>query len=231
MARPTPLQALGIGIAVVVVFGYPMLVGEALQRWEPRTIALAALALTAVTTAGRMAFARLSFLGFLIQYAAGIVLLLAVAVSNDRLGLLLVPALVNLYLALGTGWTLTTDQSLVERVATWIQPHIPDFTRPYCRKVTLLWTLFFAANVAGIAALALAGSEDWWRLYTAQLYFGVIVIFTAIEFVVRKIFFRNYGSGRVDRAFAAIFPAQNTAQGRRSAAYLQKMRDLGLKTD
>jgi len=231
VARPTPSQALAVGIVLLVIVGYPTLVGEALQRWEPRSIAWAALVFMGATTAVRALFSRPSLKGFVIQYGAGIALLLAVMASNDRLGLLLVPALVNLYLALGTGWTLTTDQSLVERVASFIQPHIPDFTRSYCRKVTRLWVLFFAANVVGMAALAFSGAEEPWRVYTSRVYFLVIAGFTALEFLVRKIFFRNYGSGVVDRVFASLFPAQNTEQGRRSEAYLQKMRDLGLKTD
>ena len=231
MARPTPSQALAVGIAVLIVVGYPMLIGDALRHFEPRSIAWAALAFTAATTAVRALFARPSLLGFAIQYGAGIALMALVVATNDRLGLLLVPALVNLYLALGTGWTLTTDQSLVERVAAFIQPHIPDFTRPYCRKVTALWALFFGANVVGIAALAFADAEPLWRLYTSRLYFLVITVLTVVEFVVRKIHFRNYSNHIVDRMFAALFPAKNTAQGRQSEAYLQKMRDLGLKTD
>lgn len=231
MARPTPSQALAIGIGLLVVVGYPMGVGDALQRFEPRAIAWAALAFMAATTAVRALFARPSFKGFLIQYAAGIALLFGVIATNDRLGLLLVPALVNLYLALGTGWTLSTDQSLVERVATVIQPHIPDFTRSYCRKVTALWAAFFGLNVVGIAVLAFSGEEAPWRLYTSRLYFLLITGLTVLEFLVRKIHFRNYSHSPIDRVFSTLFPAKNTAQGRQSEAYLQKMRDLGLKTD
>ena len=231
MARPTPSQMLAIGIAVFIVVGYPMVVADALESYAPRTIAWAALAFMAATTALRALFARPTLKGFLIQYGAGIALLGLVLVTNDRLGLLLVPALVNLYLALGTGWTLTTEHSLVERVATVIQPHLPDFTRPYCRKVTALWTGFFALNALGIAALAFSGNEPLWRLYTSRLYFLVITGLTGIEFLVRKVHFRNYSKGPVDRVFASLFPAQNTALGRQSQAYLQKMRDLGLKTD
>lgn len=229
--RPTRRQIAMGAMALVGIVGTPILAAAGLERWEPRTLGWLGLAIGAVTIGLRSLWGRPSAATLAIQYGPGIALLAAVVVSNDRLGLLLLPALVNLYLAVGTGWTLTTERSLVERVGAFIQPHMPEFTRSYCHKVTVLWTLFFAANVLGIAWLALAREQSEWLLYSSRLYFVVVALLTAFEFCFRKIYFRHYSSGPMDKVFAAFFPAENTERGRRSAAYLQKMRDLGLKTD
>jgi uncharacterized membrane protein len=117
-------------------------------------------------------------------------------------------------------------------MATVIQPYLPPFTHDYCMRVTALWTLFFAVNAVVIAALAVVSPEHGWPLYTSRIYFALVAGITTVEFVVRKLWFRHYGRrSPVDRLLATLFPAENTARGRRSIAYLDEMRRLGLKTD
>ena len=49
---------------------------------------------------------------------------------------------------------------------------------------------------------------------------------SALEFFVRKTWFRYYfHGGAFDRFWAKLFPAENTEQGRRSAAYIQRYRE------
>lgn len=216
---------------MLVVFGYPLLAEAALARAEPRGFAFGMLVLTCLGLSLRRVVEGRSWASLLTQAAPGLALLGTAALRNEAVALLLVPALVNAYAAFGFGWTLRGERSLVEIVASRMQPHLPDFVRPYCRRVTLLWTLFFAANALGIAALAAFSPEDGWPRYTARLYPVVVTALSLVEFLVRKLHFRNYSGGPLDRAFAALFPAENTAQGRRTAAYLDRMRELGIKTD
>jgi hypothetical protein len=49
-------------------------------------------------------------------------------------------------------------------------------------------------------------------------------VLQAAEFFVRKLWFRNYTSRPLDRLLSRLFPAENTAPGRRSLAYIQEMR-------
>lgn len=229
--RPGIADVLTVAVALFFVIGYPLLAATMLDRFEPRVMGWVGIALAGVSACARIFMLRPTLRAFVAQYGAGFVLLGYVVLTNDRLGLLLVPALMNFYLALGTGWTLTTEQSLVERVATNIQPRLPDFVRGYCRKVTGLWAAFFTLNALAIAWLACFGAESHWLLYTSKIYFATVVGLTACDFLVRKIYFRNYSNGPIDRVFASLFPAANTVQGRRSSAYLKKMRDLGFKSD
>jgi uncharacterized membrane protein len=227
--RPTPAEGLALAFAGAAVFLYPALAAQALQRWQPRGVAGVALAVLLGGLCWRRAADRDR--GLAPSWAPSLALIALALATNQELPLLLFPALVNLQLAVAFGRTLARGPSMVERAATFLQPYLPDFTRPYCRRVTALWTLFFAGSALAIAWLALASPERWWPLYTTRIYFAILVAFSAAEFLVRKILFRNYGGGPIDRVFKALFPAHATERGRRSEAYLNEMRRLGLKTD
>ena len=46
-----------------------------------------------------------------------------------------------------------------------------------------------------------------------------------VEYVVRKVHFRYYHGGPLDGLFEALFPAENTPQGRRSAESIRRARE------
>ncbi len=112
-----------------------------------------------------------------------------------------------------------------------IEPRLPEFTRPYCRKSTVIWALFFLANAAAMTWLAWFGPAAAWVSYTTRSYFVAMAVLGAVEFLVRKLYFRHYEGGPIDGVFAALFPAENTAMGRRSAAYIAAERAAGLRAD
>jgi hypothetical protein len=85
---------------------------------------------------------------------------------------------------------------------------------------------FFALCTALIAALALAGPATAWRAVTGWGIYAAMLLVSAIEFFVRKTWFRYYfHGGAFDRFWARLFPAENTEQGRQSAAYIQRYRE------
>ena len=49
-------------------------------------------------------------------------------------------------------------------------------------------------------------------------------VLSAIEYAVRKAWFRYYGGGALDAVWAALLPAENTERGRRSLAYIREAR-------
>lgn len=229
--RLAPGARLAICLFAGAMLLYPALAGAALLRWQPRPVACGVLAIALGTLILRRALEGRSARSLARQSAAGIALLLGAIAWNDAAPLRLFPALVNLQLAIAFGATLRGERSLIERAALAIQPYLPPFTRSYCRKVTAMWAAFFAANTALIAWLALSAPLAWWTLYTSRVYFAIVAVLSIAEFLVRKLFFRHYNKGLVDRVLAAFFPAENTERGRRSVAYLNEMRRLGLKTD
>jgi len=217
-----------VGAAAIL---YPLLAAAALARWQPRNVAFGLLAVAAITLVLRRTQKQRSAASLALESAAALALIGTAIATNDAAPLLLFPALVNLHLAIACGRTLRSERSMIERMAAAIQPYLPPFTRTYCHRVTAVWTLFFAANAAAIPALAFASPAGWWSVYTSRIYFALVAGISAIEFLVRKLVFRHYGKAPIDRLLAAMFPAENTERGRRSIAYLDEMRRLGLKTD
>jgi uncharacterized membrane protein len=111
---------------------------------------------------------------------------------------------------------------IVERMARLVDPDLPDFCVPYCRNVTIMWCSFLAFNSLCIAWLAWFGPFEWWALYTGLIAYLLLGLLFAVEFSVRKLLFRYYRDGFLDRAFERVFPAEKTANGRRSLEYVRR---------
>lgn len=153
----------------------------------------------------------------------------AAAMTGARAPLLWLPAWVQLAAAWLFFRSLREGVPLIERAAFAIQPHAPDFIRPYCRGSTRLWAWLFVANAVAIVALALAGPFELWRAFTALWVWAGMAALTALDFSVRKLYFRLYDDGPLDRLLARWFPAERTEMGRRSNRYrVAKRCSLGL---
>ena len=117
---------------------------------------------------------------------------------------------------------------MIERFARLVEDDLPPFTLPYCRKWTIAWCVFFAANAGAVIALALLAPLGWWTLYTGLLFYVLLGALLLSEFVMRKVWFRYYQDGIADRIFALLLPAQHTVNGRRSLEYDARRRARSL---
>jgi uncharacterized membrane protein len=220
--QPSRFQ-ISLGVAVsVMILASPFLLGPAIEHVGLRGVAafplfgvVLALVLRRRGEGFGFSGAQLGGFGFLAGLAV---------VSGRRLFLLLLPALVYAYLIYEFARSLRQPVSLIGRMARLMNPKAPDFIDPYCRKLTLVWCGVFALNMAFIAGFALTGREDAWTWYAGVFSYLLMAVFQGLEFLVRKVWFRHYGRGPLDRVFARLFPSEKTATGRRSLAYIQKMR-------
>jgi len=150
-------------------------------------------------------------------------LLAAAAFSGDALYLQLVPSVVYLTLASWFYASFRSGASIIERVARLMVPEAPDFIRPYCRKVTGLWAVFFAASSLVIAYLAILGTQSEWAFFAGKLVYALMIAASLLEFVVRKSWFRYYfHGGWFDRVWQRLFPPENTPEGRRSMRHISE---------
>jgi len=154
--------------------------------------------------------------------SVGIPVLLAAAVfSGDALYLQLVPSVVYLTLASWFYASFRSGDSIIERVARYMVPEAPDFIRSYCRKVTGLWAIFFAASSFVIACLAISGTPSKWAFFSGKLIYALMIAASLVEFLVRKTWFRYYfHGGWFDRVWQRLFPPENTPEGRRSMQHI-----------
>jgi uncharacterized membrane protein len=190
----------------LLAVAYPFLIYAGLRWLEPRSVALllgGAVALRAVLNWHRPSaqeLRRLAVPGLLV--AAVLVLTLAL---NDARALLFVPVLANGALLVAFGRTLR-GPSLVETFARLREPELSDAQIRYCRTVTGVWCVFFAANAAVCLWLALVADLWLWTLYTGLVSYLLVGAVFAVEFVVRSWRFRNYQGTLVEPIFRRLFP-------------------------
>ncbi len=218
---------LGLAFAGLAV-AWPLFAEWMVDRFGVRALAATLLGVSALSVrSARGALPAELALGTF--YLAGLFALAALALATgERVFLLLIPAWVCAAVARVFAASLHGGGSVIERVAFMIQPHAPEFIRPYCRRVTVLYGAVFAATAVAIAALALFAPLAWWRAYAGWIAWLVFVGLFAVEFVVRKAHFRIYDDGPVDLLFERFFPAERTEMGRRANAHkIQMRRSLG----
>lgn len=224
--RPSAALLVTAGAVLVALLAYPVAAEAAIARFGVRSVAGALLVLGALPLLARLALEPGGRLRIALQQGGPEVLAALAIASGNGLWLLLVPALVNAILCWILLASLREDPCLVESLVLWIQPHTPDFVRPYCRALALLWGAIFGLAALAIAAAALLAPGAW-RTAALTGYAGAVVAVSAAEFVFRKLWFRHYTSRPLDQWFARHFPAERTARGRRSMAYLERMKALG----
>lgn len=229
--RPPPLLLAGLAAGGLLFFAYPFLIQQAEARFGARVVAAAFLALGLLTYQGRGPAIPLGdasrpfpvpFLGAL--RVGCLTLLVGALVTGDRRWLLFVPAAIQVFLAASFAASLR-DVPVIERAARFLQPRAPDFIRPYCGKVTLLWAALFGVNALLMGALVFEGASDSWRAFTGWGAYALMGVVTAAEYFVRKTWFRYYGAHPIDRLWARLLPPENTERGRRSLAYIRQMHD------
>jgi len=130
----------------------------------------------------------------------------AALVLDDALLLLLAPVLVSLGLLGAFGFSLWHGPPLIESVARLQTGELSPAEMRYCRGVTALWCVFFAANALVTALLAVAGSLAAWALWTGALSYLAIGVVLAGELTVRAWRFRRYTGGPTDVVMKRIFP-------------------------
>jgi uncharacterized membrane protein len=219
--RPPPIL-LSAGLVVGVALAYPLVVDAALGRFGVRPVAGAAFLLGL----GSLAIAVRRWKGAAFGGAPqllGVGLAGAAWMLGERWPLLFVPAVIQAALAWFFLASLREPDCIVERVAKIMQPLVPSWVDGYCRTVTRLWALFFAANALFIGWLAFESPGDAWVRYTSVGLWVVVTVLQGVEFLVRKAWFRYYGGTFVDRLLQPLFPPENTSRGRRSMAYIRRV--------
>jgi uncharacterized membrane protein len=81
---------------------------------------------------------------------------------------------------------------LVERIAELHGDVLSPTARRYCRRVTMVWTLWLVMNTLIAAALALAGSVAAWALWTGFVFYLITGLLFAGEMVLRRLLQRKH---------------------------------------
>lgn len=225
-ADMTPAQGLGLLAAMLLVLLSGFASGPAVHAVGVRAFAAAMLAIAAGAAYGLRGAAAggASPIGPL-ERTLLLGTLAAAVLTGSPVALMLLPALVHAAVAKMMFASLGSEVSMIEMGARISHPLAPDFIRPYCRRQTAIWGLMFGTSALVTAALALGREEAAHRAWTGWQFWTLLGAYCAVEFFWRKAWFRYFGKGPFDRFLARLFPPQNTERGRRSEAYLLRMRE------
>jgi uncharacterized membrane protein len=225
----TPAQGLGLLAAMLLVLLSGLASGALIDTLGVRASAalLLAIALGASRGLGSAAPASrdsgmrsISTLDRVFLFGA----LVAAFLFGSMTALMLLPAFVHLAVARVLLASIDDDVSLIEKGARLSHPLAPAFIGPYCRRLTAVWGVAFAASAGITAMLALGGNAGAHRAWTGWQFWTLLAAFGVAEFFWRKAWFRYFGKGPFDQFLAKVFPPEKTERGRRSQAYLMRMR-------
>lgn len=201
-------------LQALAIVAYPFAVYFALGVASPRAIGLATLALLALRLAlvspGRFAAVARVFAPVAIVFGSAS---LAAAIWGDVRALLLAPALFNGAMLAVFAVSLARPQTAIERLARAQVGELPADEVAYCRRVTVVWCGFFAANGALCAGLALFGSREAWAAYTGAIAYVLLGALFAGEYIYRHWRFRRYRGGPADWLLRRVFPPREGSLG------------------
>lgn len=112
-------------------------------------------------------------------------------IVNSSTILKLYPLLINILLLAAFGATLFLPPCMIFRFATLTDKSIKGSLgekriNSYCRKVTVIWCVFFIANGGMAAYTSLFGSDVLWSVYNGGISYILMGILFIGEFIVRK---------------------------------------------
>jgi uncharacterized membrane protein len=106
--------------------------------------------------------------------------------SGSTDALLFYPVLVNAVMLLLFAGSLVSPPTVVERIARWHDPELPLAARPYLRRVTIAWCVFFVGNGAIALYTATRASFSTWTLYNGFIAYLLIGAMFAGELLTRR---------------------------------------------
>lgn len=96
---------------------------------------------------------------------------------------------------------------LIEHFARMVKPELRPAELAHCRMWTRIWGVYLLALAALGLALARWATLTVWTVYVGIVSYVLVAVLFAIEYVIRKIRFRDYGRNPLDWLLGKLFPA------------------------
>lgn len=188
---------LSIAAGVVLVL-YPLLMYFGQSRlgvtWMALILILICGLRLAAMRSGRPARVVSAFGGPQLLATCGAIALALVSMWRGSAGAMLYyPVLMNAAMLLLFGSSLVFPPTIVERIARFRHPHLPEQATPYLRRVTVAWCIFFVGNGAVALYTATFASFDTWALYNGLIAYVLIGAMFAGELLTRRRAMRRLG--------------------------------------
>lgn len=113
--------------------------------------------------------------------------LLAGAVFFQHFSAKMIPVLIHTSMFMLFYGSLYRSPSLIERFARLDFPELPPEIVAYCRKVTWVWAIFFAANIIWCTGLAIWAGNVFWAFYNGVVIYLLLGLLMISEYVWRRL--------------------------------------------
>lgn len=118
-------------------------------------------------------------------------------VSNNGTWLLILPSATQA--AFGLAFLRSLKETpLIEHFARMVKPGLSGDEQAHCRRWTRIWGYYLIVVAAFGLVLAAYASLAVWTIYAGILSYVLVGVLFAIEYVIRKVNFRDYGRNPID---------------------------------
>lgn len=142
--------------------------------------------------------------------AIALVFAIAGWLSDNATWLLILPSATQATFGLVFLRSLATTP-LIEHFARMIKPGLSAPEQAHCRAWTRVWGFYLLLLAAVGLVLAAVASLAVWTLYVGIFNYVLIGVLFAVEYLTRKIRFRDYGRNPFDWVLSKLFPAARPA--------------------
>ncbi|CAN5208913.1 hypothetical protein BH11MYX1_BH11MYX1_53540 [soil metagenome] len=95
---------------------------------------------------------------------------------------------------------------MIETFARMVKPELAPSECAHCRQWTRVWGIYLLVLAAIGLALAEWASLKTWTAYVGIASYVLVGLLFAVEYIVRKLRFREYGRNPLDWVLARLFP-------------------------
>lgn len=96
---------------------------------------------------------------------------------------------------------------LIEHFARMVKPELSASELAHCRSWTLIWGIYLIALAALGLGLARWATLAVWAVYVGVVSYVLVGVLFVVEYLIRKIRFRDYGRNPLDWLLGKLFPA------------------------
>lgn len=97
---------------------------------------------------------------------------------------------------------------MIENFARMVKPALSEGEVAHCRAWTRVWGIYLIVVALFGLVLAACASLAVWTIYVGLVTYGLVGLLFAVEYVVRKYKFREYGRNPLDWLLSRLFPSR-----------------------
>lgn len=192
----TPIQTVRVLLNGLLTLAYPLVILGGFYWGSPRVVALLLLTLLLLRRwASGLQLLRSLGVADKAVFTALLAHALWASWSGSELWVRLYPCAVTLGLLVVFARSLSTPQSMVERIARLSDPDLPPAAIAYTRAVTKVWCGFMVCNATVSLWTALQPNIAIWAIYNGGISYALMGLLFAGEWLYRRRYMARHGHG------------------------------------